>query len=418
MANTKGIDVSEHNNVFNWATVKKSGIQFAVVRAGFGNTATQQDKKFVEHMNGALNAGMDVGVYWFSYARSVDEAKKEAEVCLDVIKAYKNRITLPVFFDFEYKSEEYAEKAGVTVDRRYVTDVTRAFCETVRNAGYIAGYYTNQDYYKNKLYPEELADYDLWLADYTGGPEYICAIQQYTSTGRVNGIDDNVDMNVCFKSYSTSKPVTPAGIAVGSTVKIKAGAVYSNGVKVPDSVAGKEYTVQQLNSSKALLREIVSWVDTKYLTLVSGDTEKPADVAVNVTYRVRAGGKWYPAVKNLDDYAGKIGVAITDVAIKASTGKVKYRVHIKGGAWLPYVTGYDTGDAENGYAGDNKPIDAIEVCYYGDTGATTYKRAVYRVSPVGESYYPWQHDDEKSAGQDGYAGNYGRTIDRFQIVIE
>lgn len=214
------------------------------------------------------------------------------------------------------------------------------------------------------------------------------------------------------------KPVAPAGIAVGSTVKIKAGAVYSNGVKVPNSVAGKEYTVQQLNSSKALLREIVSWVDTKYLTLVSGDTEKPADVAVNVTYRVRAGGKWYPAVKNLDDYAGKIGVPITDVAIKASTGKVKYRVHIKGGAWLPYVTGYDTGDAENGYAGDNKPIDAIEVCYYGDTGATTYKRAVYRVSPVGESYYPWQHDDEKSAGQDGYAGNYGRTIDRFQIVIE
>lgn len=247
---------------------------------------------------------------------------------------------------------------------------------------------------------------------YVSGPWthwYKCPYIEYSDTiEKPGGGKPDVD----------EKPVAPAGIAVGSTVKIKAGAVYSNGVKVPDSVAGKEYTVQQLNGSKALLREIVSWVDTKYLTLVSGDTEKPADVAVNATYRVRAGGKWYPAVKNLDDYAGKFGVPITDVAIKASTGKVKYRVHIKGGAWLPYVTGYDTGDAENGYAGDNKPIDAIEVCYYGDTGATTYKRAVYRVSPVGESYYPWQHDDEKSAGQDGYAGNYGRTIDRFQIVIE
>lgn len=247
---------------------------------------------------------------------------------------------------------------------------------------------------------------------YVSGPWthwYKCPYIEYSDTiEKPGGGKPDVD----------EKPVAPAGIAVGSTVKIKAGAVYSNGVKVPDSVAGKEYTVQQLNGSKALLREIVSWVDTKYLTLVSGDTEKPADVAVNATYRVRAGGKWYPAVKNLDDYAGKFGVPITDVAIKASTGKVKYRVHIKGGAWLPYVTGYDTGDAENGYAGDNKPIDAIEVCYYGSTGATTYKRAVYRVSPVGESYYPWQHDDEKSAGQDGYAGNYGRTIDRFQIVIE
>lgn len=247
---------------------------------------------------------------------------------------------------------------------------------------------------------------------YVSGPWthwYKCPYIEYSDTiEKPGGGKPDVD----------EKPVAPAGIAVGSTVKIKAGAVYSNGVKVPDSVAGKEYTVQQLNGSKALLREIVSWVDTKYLTLVSGDTEKPADVAVNATYRVRAGGKWYPAVKNLDDYAGKFGVPITDVAIKASTGKVKYRVHIKGGAWLPYVTGYDTGDAENGYAGDNKPIDAIEVCYYGDTGATTYKRAVYRVSPVGESYYPWQHDDEKNAGQDGYAGNYGRTIDRFQIVIE
>lgn len=224
MAEIKGIDVSTWNEVNNWASVKKAGNQFAVVRAGFGNTTTQQDKKFVEHMNGALEAGMAVGVYWFSYARSVDEAKKEAEACLEVIKAYKNRITLPVFFDFEYDSEEYAEKAGVTVDRRFVTDVTRAFCETIRSAGYIAGYYTNQDYYKNKLYPEELADYDLWLADYTGGPEYTCAIQQFTSTGKVNGISGNVDMNVAFKEYG-SKPTSSSkkyGTCTGDGVRIRA----------------------------------------------------------------------------------------------------------------------------------------------------------------------------------------------------
>lgn len=85
--------------------------------------------------------------------------------------------------------------------------------------------------------------------------------------------------NYAKKSISDTeeKPVNPAGIKVGSSVKIKAGAVYTNGVKVPDSVIGKTYTVQQINGAKALLREIVSWVETKYLTVVSEDVEEPED---------------------------------------------------------------------------------------------------------------------------------------------
>ena len=212
------------------------------------------------------------------------------------------------------------------------------------------------------------------------------------------------------------KPVAPAGIAVGSTVKIKSGAVYTNGVKVPNSVAGKEYTVQQLSGSKALLKEIVSWVETKYLTIASSSTEKPVTSPVDVTYRVRAGGVWLPAVKNLDDYAGKIGVPITDVAIRVSAGKIKYRVHLLDGDWLPYVTGYNINDAANGYAGDKKIIDAIEVYYYTPDGVAV-KKAKYRVSPLGGNYWPWQYDNEKDDSQDGYAGSFGQAIDRFQIVI-
>ena len=167
--------------------------------------------------------------------------------------------------------------------------------------------------------------------------------------------------------------------------------------------------------------EIVSWVETKYLTEASGGTntseEKPVSTKVDVEYRVRAGGVWYPAVKNLEDYAGKIGVAITDVAIKVSQGKVKYRVHILGGEWLPYVTGYNISDAANGYAGDKKPIDAIEVYYYTPDGMTV-KKAKYRVSPLKGNYWTWQYDNEKDDSQDGYAGSFGQQIDRFQIVIE
>lgn len=129
-------------------------------------------------------------------------------------------------------------------------------------------------------------------------------------------------------------------------------------------------------------------------------------------YCVRAGGKWYPAVKNLDGYAGSVGIPITDVAIKFSKGTYKYRVHIKGGKWLPWVTGYNLNDDNNGYAGDKKVIDAIQIVYNGKL------KAHYRVSPVKCNYYAFQNDDETTKGQDGYAGSFGTSIDRIQINIE
>ena len=139
-----------------------------------------------------------------------------------------------------------------------------------------------------------------------------------------------------------------------------------------------------------------------------------------VCYRVRAGGKWYREVNDLSDYAGKIGVSITDIAVSVSEGKVKYRVHIKGGKWLPWVTGYDIADHENGYAGDKKPIDAVQIYY--DTPSSVvkkhgYLRAKYRVSPLGGAYYPWQYDTETTGDQDGYAGEFGKGIDRLQVVL-
>jgi hypothetical protein len=137
-------------------------------------------------------------------------------------------------------------------------------------------------------------------------------------------------------------------------------------------------------------------------------------------YRVRAGGKWYKEVNGLSSYAGVIGTPITDVAIKVTQGKVRYRVHIKGGSWLPYVTGYDISDDENGYAGDKKPIDAIEIYYSTPPGLVArkgYYKAKYRVSPLNGAYYPYQYDDEKDRSQDGYAGVFGRSIDRLVMTL-
>lgn len=140
--------------------------------------------------------------------------------------------------------------------------------------------------------------------------------------------------------------------------------------------------------------------------------------AVHAYYRVRTQKHgWLPEVTDLSDYAGWEESPITDVAIRVSEGSVKYRVHT-GGRWLPYVTGCNIHDDQNGYAGIHAPIDAIEVYYYTPDSIRPYKRAKYRVAPVGGSYYPYQFDNETGNGQDGYAGDLKNKIGKFQLCIE
>jgi len=143
-------------------------------------------------------------------------------------------------------------------------------------------------------------------------------------------------------------------------------------------------------------------------------TKEDLNKIVDVFYKVKTQKHgWLPEVKNLDDYAGWENSPITNVAIKVSKGEIKYRVHVKGGNWLPYVNGYDVNNAKNGYAGNNKPIDAIEVYYYTPSDIRPYKKAKYKVNE-----YTWQYDNEKTNNQDGYAGVFGKGVVKFQIVIE
>lgn len=143
--------------------------------------------------------------------------------------------------------------------------------------------------------------------------------------------------------------------------------------------------------------------------------EEISNEEVNVYYRVKTQKHaWLPEVKNLEDYAGWEDSPITGVAIRVDKGSIKYRVHIKGGDWLPYVTGYNINDIKNGFGGDGKNvIDAVEVYYYTPNDIRPYKKAKYKVNS-----YDWQYDNEKGNGQDGYAGVFGVVITKFQIVIE
>ena len=143
---------------------------------------------------------------------------------------------------------------------------------------------------------------------------------------------------------------------------------------------------------------------------------KPAETLPDIFYRVKTKASGLlPEVKNLEDFAGIVGQAITGFMVRVSKGSVKYRAHIKGGSWLPYVTGYNIKDAINGFAGDFREIDAIEIIYTAPSGKK-YK-AKYRVAPLRGNYYDWQKNNEKTGGQDGYAGLYGRSIDRLQITL-
>ena len=157
-------------------------------------------------------------------------------------------------------------------------------------------------------------------------------------------------------------------------------------------------------------------------TTGTGTASKPAAVTTaipDITYRVRVSGHWLSPVKN-GAVTGIRGQCITDVSIKPSKGSVKYRVHIKGGRWLPFVTGYNCDDNINGYAGMGYAIDLVEVYYFTPTDVVNgvgYLRAKYRVSPTNGSFYDYQFDNEKTNGQDGYAGYPGKTIDQFQLTL-
>ena len=194
-------------------------------------------------------------------------------------------------------------------------------------------------------------------------------------------------------------------VTVGTLIGIEGNTGYSFGSHCHYCVRG--------NSSKSQIRDVcaISGIPNKLGTYEESNLSKttPNDVF----YCVRTAGKWLPIVKNLNDFAGIKGKAITDVAIKVTNGSIKYRVHIKGGSWLPYVTGFDINNHKNGYAGNGQPIDAIEVIY-----ESNEKVACYRVSPIKKNYYGWQKNNQTSGAQDGYAGLFGKNIDRIQIEIK
>lgn len=189
-----GIDVSTHQNTIDWQAVADSGIEFALIRAGYrGATAGElyEDDCFAYNLKEAKKAGIKVGVYFFSQAINVEEAREEAEYVCELLD--KEELELPVFYDWEYLEGRVPQPWLAPM-----TDCALAFCETVKAEGYEAGVYFNQDYGYNYLDIRELGDCTLWLAEYGDVPEfpYLYHCVQYTDSGSVPGIQGPVDLNL------------------------------------------------------------------------------------------------------------------------------------------------------------------------------------------------------------------------------
>lgn len=197
----KGIDISSWQGDINAKRVRDSGIEFVIFREGYRETA---DSKFFDNVKKCKEVGLAIiGVYHFSYALNIEQAKQEARFCVsNVKKAGLDKDTI-VFFDFEYDTVTKAKAAGVALGKPECNTHTKAFCETVESLGYKAGIYFNIDYYKNWYDRELLNKYVKWLADWSGDADYDCDFHQYSSTGSVPGINGNVDMNYRYKEVKT-----------------------------------------------------------------------------------------------------------------------------------------------------------------------------------------------------------------------
>lgn len=197
----KAIDVSTFQSNIDWGKVKEDGVKAVIIRAGFKKT---KDNMFESHIIGARKAGLHIGIYWFGYAYTDEQAKEEAEFCLKVIKPYKEVIDLPVFYDWEYDSMRYAVSHEVSPTKTSITRWNKIFCEEVKKAGFKAGVYYNLDYKKNYLDLSKLPYYK-WLAWYTDKEDKTVDIQQYTSKGKVNGIKGDVDMDKLYTKFWEEK---------------------------------------------------------------------------------------------------------------------------------------------------------------------------------------------------------------------
>lgn len=196
----KGIDVSAHQGNINWDAVKAAGIDFAIIRISYGQNSV--DSKAIRNIEECIRVGMPFGVYTYSYALNVNNAINEANLVIKTLAPYKDKVKFPVIIDME-DADGYKRKYGMPSNDVLVS-ICEKECLMFEEAGYYAAIYASKSWFDTKLNSSRLNRFDKWIAWWNKGASFdknIYGIWQYTSSGSVNGISGNVDMNEAYKDY-------------------------------------------------------------------------------------------------------------------------------------------------------------------------------------------------------------------------
>ena len=386
------VDVSYHNGVIDWSKVKAAGIEGAILRCGYGdNIASQDDKQYKRNADECTRLGIPWGVYIYSYAKNTAQARSEAEHVLRLVAPYKDKMSYPVFYDLEEKGTE-----SVAVQNALV------FGDIIENNGYMCGIYSGQSWWQKHI-GNKLDRFPKWVARYnTQKPVGISGtydIWQYTSGGKVNGINGRVDMNEVYRDFPSEirgKKSTP----IDGYVKENAGVlqdtntehlgetnynVHARGIgwlpTVCDGMlAGSEGQNRRIEALRfdakgnADVSVHMRGIGDKTYTNVTKDTvcgtvnEQRRIEAIKIVgkdcfymYRVHQHKKGWTEWKNNGEWAGEKGKSLQLEAVEIKKSMFSVNAHMQTEGWLGEVA------AENviGITGKSKRLEAIKINPYG-----------------------------------------------------
>lgn len=355
MSEFRGIDVSHWQGDIDWAKVKAAGIQFAIIKAGGSDAGFYTDPRWEENYREAKANGIAVGAYYFvgPACTSAEDGKADAQRFLAQLSG--KQLEYPVFMDNE--AQPVSAKAGIT-------EATIAFCRALEAAGYFAGIYgSTYSGFRDRMEDSRLTSFTHWVAQYASKCTYGGAygIWQYSSSGRISGINGNVDLDISYQDYPSvitaggfngygkgSKPVqiTPApspapsqpessGFAVGDVVQVTNAVTYDG---VPFKLWYNEYSVMEVSGDRVVIGiggQVTAAVNAANLTKVSGGGNAPSSgdnlsvgdqvkVIHPVTYDGRRFTVWYDTYTVMEITGDRVVIGVNGTvtaAVKRSSIK-------------------------------------------------------------------------------------------------
>ena len=216
-----GVDLSYHQENVNWDELAQSGIEFVILRCGYrgySEGGLVKDEKFDEYAKACNDRDIPLGVYFFTQAVNVEEAEREAEFTLDLIKDYK--ISYPVVIDTEYVSDKEARTNLEEIDEDLRSQMCIAFCEKIKEAGYYPMIYASENWIRRELDFEALQDYDFWAPQYLEENDFMYdfTIWQYTERGFIKGVDEQVDLDISMVDYAAFVPAMREAVLSGGEI--------------------------------------------------------------------------------------------------------------------------------------------------------------------------------------------------------